>query len=109
MGERLNSQQYDKIFSDISAFTRNTAVTASRVSIWWELEYSLAEEVLNALVDVGILQKYQVVRCPKCSLLLKKVEYTKDYKEELYCYGCDTDIEVDISDVDVIYSLVMAT
>ena len=109
MGTRLTSHQYGEILSYISAFTRNTSATVSRALIWWELEYSLTEEILNALVEIGTLQKYHAVRCPECSLLLEKVEYTPDYEDESYCYGCDSDITIDASDIDVIYSLADAT
>jgi|GEM_PF-4878441 len=105
LGAKLTSWQYGEILSYISAFSRNTSATVSRASIWWKLEYSLTEEILNALVDIGTLQKYHAVRCPRCSLLLERVEYSEDYEDESYCYGCNSDITMDASDIDVIYSL----
>ena len=106
MGTRLTSQQYDKVIAHVAGFSYNTVASIERAARWWELEYSLAEDVLKALVDIGILKKHHAVRCPECGLLLEKMEYTDDYYDVITCYGCDDDVEVDSSDINDIYSLV---
>ena len=105
MGTRLTTQQYGTILSCVAAFSYSTVVTIERASRWMDLDRALAEDVLNNLTAIGTLEKYHAVRCPKCNLLLEKVEYMSDYEDETYCYGCSNDINVDASDIDVCYSL----
>jgi protein-arginine kinase activator protein McsA len=103
---RLNSEQCGAVVGYVSAFSYATAITAERASLMLKMESDLTKEVLNTLVEIGKLKSENGIRCPKCGLLYEKVDDLKNVEcEEGYCYGCESDIEVDASDVDVIYSL----
>jgi DNA-directed RNA polymerase subunit RPC12/RpoP len=103
---RLNSEQCNAIVGYVSAFSYATAITVERASRLWKMEADLVKEVLNTLVEIGKLKSENGIRCPKCGLFYEKVDDPKNVeREESYCCGCENDIEVDASDIDVIYSL----
>ena len=105
LGEQLTSQQYGTILGYISALSCSTVITVAKASRWIKIDSALAEDVLNALTDIGTLQKYHGVFCPRCGVFLEKVKYASDYEDETYCYGCNNDINVTARNIDVCYSL----
>ena len=105
MGTQLTAQQYNAVVSHISGFSYNTATTAHKMAYLLDLDNKLAEDTLNALTDIGILQNHPALRCPECSLLFMKLKDPNDFEPTVFCYGCEQNVEVSASNVEVVFEL----
>ena len=108
MDTRLTTEEYGAVLGYIAAFSYNTVTSVQRITGLLDLESALAEEVLNRLTTIGVLQSDNGIRCPECNLLFEKVENignTDKIENEMFCYGCERNVEIDASDIEVIYTL----
>ena len=105
MDTRLTTQEYGALLGYIAAFSYNTVTSVQKITGLFGLDSTLAEEVLNRLTTIGVLQSENGIRCPECNLLFGKVENTENIESEMFCYGCECNVEIDASDIEVIYTL----
>lgn len=82
-------------------------ITVSKVAKAIDVLPGIASQVLTKCMKEGILNVSYAIRCPECSMLIKRVETTADIPEGVFeCYGCNEEIEVTPQDIEIIYSLV---
>ena len=105
MNTKLTTQEYGAVLGYIAAFSYNTVTSVQRITGLLGFDSALAEEVLSRLTTIGVLQSENGIRCPECNLLFGKIENVSDLESEVFCYGCDSNVEIDASDVEVIYTL----
>jgi len=105
MEKPISLEQYVVVENYINSLSYNTKITISKAAQQLRLDDSLTGNLLAALVDIGVLQYGFVIRCPECSLLLKTAEDIANIEHETYCYGCDEIIQIEPSDIEVIYTL----
>jgi hypothetical protein len=105
MGTRLSPEQYVSVADYIAAASYNTVFTVIKMSQLLKLDYVLVQEVLNILVEIGTLKNELCLRCPKCHILIENVDDITNIEKEVFCYGCENDIEIENNDVENIYSL----
>ena len=105
MDGRLATQQYGAVLGYVAAFSYNTVTSTLKISQLLGLDPTLAEEILNRLTAIGVLQRDRGIRCPECNLLFHSIENGTDIEYEMYCYGCEDYVDIDESDIEVIYTL----
>jgi len=105
MNTKLTTQEYGAVLGYIAAFSYNTVTSVQRITGLLGLDSALAEEVLSRLTTIGVLQSENGIRCPECNLLFGKIENVNDLEREMFCYGCDSNVEIGASDIEVIYTL----
>lgn len=98
-------QKLEVYFSSlIGGATKN--ITVSKMVKVLDIPPQLASRVLTKCKEIGILKVFYTIRCPKCGMLIKKVDSIADIPSKPFeCYGCDEEIEVDPSDIEIIYAL----
>ncbi len=88
----------------IGGATQN--ITVSKTAKALDISPQLASRVLTKCKEIGILKVFYTIRCPECGMLIKKVDSIADIPSEPFeCYGCNEEIEVGPSDIEIIYAL----
>lgn len=85
-------------------------ITASAVSTRLSASYSQAEAILRYAEKQGILEKYYLVKCPKCNYNLATI--TKDDIAEYiinpqYCDDCEKDRNITVDDIYTAYKVIL--
>lgn len=97
------SREQRKLFEEfLSAFNYNTTTHVDKTALRLGIDRALVEDVLNKLVEIGEMKKEAVIQCPKCWLLFDKAE---NRKREMFCYGCEKNVEIEADDIVVVYTL----
>lgn len=85
-------------------------ITTSRFSIKFNIDYELAEMLLEKCCELGILVKQFALTCPECEHVLKISSEDKLYEDLVSitdCYACDaSDIVIDPNSIYVLYKLI---
>lgn len=106
--ELLNHDQIqnleDYFSSLIGGATKN--ITVSKLSKALGFSPQVASRVLTKCKELGIVDVFYAIRCPECGMLIKKVSSIADIPSEPFtCYGCDEEIKVEPSDIELMYAL----
>ena len=98
-------QRLETYFSSlIGGATKN--ITVSKTVKALDISPQLASRVLTKCKEIGILKVFYTIRCPECGMLIKKVDSIADIPSKPFeCYGCNEEIEVGPSDIEIIYAL----
>lgn len=85
-----------------------TSITTSSVASRLEIQYSLAELLLEFALKEGILKKAYMLLCPceECRLphsVLSAADVRNILGKNEYCHNCETDFVVDVSCIIKIY------
>lgn len=98
-------QALEAYFSSlIGGATKN--ITVSKAAKALGISPQLASRVLTKCREIGILKVFYTIRCPECGMLIKRVESIADIPSKPFeCYGCNEEIEVEPSDIELIYAL----
>lgn len=86
-------------------------ITASVVHSVLGGSYSQAEAILNYSEKKGILEKYYIVPCPKCSYNLatvQKNQLAKVLLEPLYCEECNKEYSITPEDIYTAYRIILS-
>lgn len=95
----------NKYFSGLIGGAR-TSITASKVAHAIACDTKVASTVLTICKTEGIVTSSYGIRCPKCNLLISKVDSLSDVFENAnFCYQCEEEVEITAEDIEVIYSL----
>ena len=105
MKPRLSREQGNIFEEFLNGLSYQTVVTVERASRQLSLDHSLVDDVLAALVEIGKMEKTTCVRCPECNLLFASIPAVDDMEREMFCYGCEKEVTVDETDVEVIFML----
>lgn len=98
-------QRLDTYFSSLIGNAKNS-ITVSKVMQAVGISSSLASKVLTKCKEEEIVNTTYAYRCPKCQILLKKVDSIGDIPDEMIeCYGCNEEVEITLQDVEVLYSI----
>ena len=105
MLDNAQIQKLEVYFSSlIGGATKN--ITVSKTVKALDISPQLASKVLTKCKEIGILKVFYAIRCPECGMLIKKVDSIGDIPSKPFeCYGCNEEIEVSPSDIEIIYAL----
>ena len=88
-------------------------ITVARVSIKFNLNYSISRTLLEKLSDIGILERTFAIKCPDCGFILKLSNEHNLYNDVIEiqshktCYKCDSDLdEIKSENIEVRYKLI---
>lgn len=104
----LNDDQIQSLESYFSNLIGGAAknITVSKLSRALEIPPQVASRVLTKCKEIGIINVFYTIRCPECGMLIKKVDSIADIPSEPFeCYGCNEEIEVEPSDIELVYAL----
>lgn len=104
----LNDDQIESLESYFSNLIGGAAknITVSKLSRALEIPPQVASRVLTKCKEIGIINVFYTIRCPECGMLIKKVDSIADIPSEPFeCYGCNEEIEVEPSDIELVYAL----
>lgn len=104
----LNDDQIQNLESYFSNLIGGAAknITVSKLSRALGIPPQVASRVLTKCKEIGIINVFYTIRCPECGMLIKKVASIADIPSEPFeCYGCNEEIEVDPSDIELVYAL----
>lgn len=88
---------------------RNTSdkITTIKIMQALDIDSKTAKKVLMTCKKNGILSISYAIRCPECGFIIKILDdMPLDLKEFEYCYACEEDITLELSDIELIFSLV---
>lgn len=104
----LSQEQIDglgKYFSNlIGGAKENILASAIMENLGFSLD--VTQRVLKECTDNKILKRVYGIRCPKCGMLIKKVETIDEIPESEDCYICDESFDSTLENVEVIYELI---
>ena len=106
--ELLNDEKIHELENYFSGLIGGATdnITVAKLSKAINISPQVASKVLTKCKAVGIVNAVFVIRCPECGMFIKKVNSISDIPLESFeCYGCNAEIEIGPSDVEVIYSL----
>ena len=84
-------------------------ITASLVSAKFGVRYAQAEGILKYANLQGILEKYYLVKCPCCDVILAEVDQSQVADiliSPLYCEECEEEKTISPSDICVAYKVI---
>ena len=98
-------QNLEMYFSNlIGGATKN--ITVSKLSKALGISTQVASRILTKCKEIGLVRVFYTIRCPECGMLIKKVDSIADIPSEPFeCYSCNEEIEVEPSDVELVYAL----
>lgn len=68
-----------------------------------KLRYTVG--TLSKCEEIGLLRKEYIIRCPECSLVIKRAGYIKDLPLGPYeCYGCSKKVLITLDEVEPVYT-----
>lgn len=84
-------------------------ITASVVSARLNVSYKLADTILKFATQEKILEKYYVVKCPDCDMILSTFSDPNDevLTQGTYCDDCEEQKQISFDDIYVAYKLIM--
>lgn len=83
------------------------SITVSKLKKAIEVSTVVASKVLTKCKEIGILHASYAIRCPECNMLIKKVDSISDIpKDKFECYSCEEEIEITLTDIEIIYSII---
>lgn len=81
-------------------------ITVSKVVRELGISVDLASSALTKCKELGILDASYAIRCPECNTLIKKINSLSALSDKkIECYSCGEEIEIHLSDIEVIYAL----
>ncbi|WP_195603722.1 hypothetical protein [Clostridium tyrobutyricum] len=89
--------------------SENNVITVGKVSTKFNIDYTIAEGLLDKLCNEGILEERFIILCPKCERPIRSatkqslLDVANDVK---YCYKCNTEIKITMEDIIFSYKLV---
>jgi hypothetical protein len=104
----LNDDQIQSLETYFSNLIGGAAknITVSKLSRALNISPQAASRVLTKCKEIGIVNVFYTIRCPECGMLIKKVNSIADIPSESFeCYGCNEEIEVKPSDIELVYEL----
>ena len=104
----LNDDQIQSLETYFSNLIGGAAknITVSKLSRALNISPQVASRVLTKCKEIGIVNVFYTIRCPECGMLIKKVDSIADIPSEPFeCYGCNEEIEVEPSDIELVYAL----
>ena len=104
----LNDDQIQSLETYFSNLIGGAAknITVSKLSRALNISPQVASRVLTKCKEIGIVNVFYTIRCPECGMLIKKVDSIADIPSEPFeCYGCNEEIEVKPSDIELVYEL----
>lgn len=85
-------------------------ITASKVSIKFDLDFNISVALLDECCAIGLLKKKFAIICPNCELVLKVTDENNIYDDLSnidYCYNCEeTSLGFTYENILILYSLV---
>ena len=104
----LNDNQIRNLESYFSGLIGGAAcsITTSKVAKMLGVTLGMACEAMRKCEQIGVVKSFYAVRCPNCHMLIKKVDNIKDIPATPFeCYACNEEVEIDLNDVEVLYSV----
>lgn len=104
----LNDDQIQSLETYFSNLIGGAAknITVSKLSRALNISPQVASRVLTKCKEAGIINVFYTIRCPECGMLIKKVDSIADIPSAPFeCYGCNEEIEVEPSDIELVYAL----
>lgn len=101
-------KQIDIWFAFLPDFEKET-ITASKVSSKIGLDFTICETLLKKLKQMGLLEENYIIICPECEReieIISKNEVLDKLESINYCYKCDKEIEITLSDIYISYKLI---
>lgn len=105
----LNDKQIEQLDEYFAGLIGSAAsnITVSKVVYNLEMEPRLASKVLTRCKEIGVVEASYAIRCPECSMLIKKVSSLHEIpKECIECYNCNAEIEISPCNIEIIYAIV---
>lgn len=79
-------------------------ISAPRLSRKLRISLQKAHLTLSKCEEIGLLRKGYIIRCPECSLVIKRAGYIKDLPLGPYeCYGCNKKVLITLDEVEPVY------
>ncbi|WP_373166268.1 hypothetical protein [Agathobaculum sp. Marseille-P7918] len=89
--------------------TAKQTISISRVASHLNCGYQESLEILERLADAGILAQYDVLCCPECGCIIKRVDGAEETGTE-QCVHCDAQVDMSgegyLDCIEVRYALV---
>lgn len=89
--------------------TAKQTISISRVATRLNYDYLESAAILSSLADAGILVQYDVLCCPECGCIIKRVDGTEGTGTE-QCVHCDARVDTSgegyLDCIEVRYALV---
>ncbi|WP_270368271.1 hypothetical protein [Eubacterium ramulus] len=80
-------------------------ISAPRLSRTLRISLQKAHLTLSKCEKIGLLRKEYIIRCPECSLVIKRAGYIKDLPLGPYeCYGCSKKVLITLDEVEPVYT-----
>lgn len=99
-------EKLDKYFASLIGSACEN-ITVSKVAKAIGVAPNISSKILTKCMKEGLLKVSYAIRCPKCNMLIKRVDFPSEVPDEAFeCYGCNEEIEVTTQDVEVLYSLI---
>lgn len=101
-------KQIDIWFAFLPDFEKET-ITESKVSSKIGLDFTICETLLKKLKQMGLLEENYIIICPECEReieIISKNEVLDKLESINYCYKCDKEIEITLSDIYISYKLI---
>jgi|GEM_PF-5735608 len=104
---QLSLDEYVAVEDYVNSLSYQDSITVARASTRLSLDWDLTGEILHDLVRIEVLQSRRSLRCPNpgCNHLIKTVHNDEEIAETVDCTNCDTEVEVDSTDVETIFFL----
>ncbi|MFZ5352781.1 MAG: hypothetical protein ACOZCL_08660 [Bacillota bacterium] len=85
-------------------------ITAAKFSSKYQIDYDIAEILLEKCCSLEILTKQYAIKCPSCEHILKistEQDLIDNLSNTVSCYNCDeTNLHITPDDISIIYKLV---
>lgn len=104
----LNDDQIQDLETYFSNLIGGAAksITVSKLSRALKISPQVTSRVLTKCKEMGIVNVFYTIRCPECGMLIKKVDVLANIPSEPFeCYGCNEEIEVKPSNIELVYAL----
>ena len=89
--------------------TAKQTISISRVATRLNYDYLESAAILSSLADAGILTQYDVLCCPECGCIIKRVDGAEETGTE-QCVHCDAQVDMSgegcLDCIEVRYALV---
>lgn len=102
----LDNEQIRHMESYFNSLIGGAAENISAPGLSRKLRISLqkAHLTLSKCEEIGLLRKGYIIRCPECSLVIKRAGYIKDLPLGPYeCYGCSKKVLITLDEVEPVY------
>ena len=107
--EILSEQQIENFETYLGTLVGSASenITASKIARTVGISIETARKALIKCNKAGIMSMSYAIRCPKCHMLIKKVESISEIpKDSFECYGCEEMIDISPADIEILYSIV---